>query len=131
MDTEKTLKAFFSECVLAGPEICPLANLTGPDTTSATLISTLNFALEALLAKPIPCPELLSYTSIWNPSPATTLYTAVKDKIFRLFYHSTQYPALSAMLYPVMTQNFAEILDTFDGLTESLAADETAAPPTP
>lgn len=49
MDTEKTLMAFFEECIDAGPLLCPFANLTGSDTTTPeTLLSSFNAGLQAL-----------------------------------------------------------------------------------
>ncbi|KAK2765146.1 hypothetical protein FQN54_008845 [Arachnomyces sp. PD_36] len=109
-DTEKTLKAFFSSCIEGGPSLCALANFNGPNTTTTDLLDAFNDALQALLDDPIISPPLLA-ASAWNPTPATTLYTAIKATIFASIYHATQYPGLAMSLEPILAQNFTGFLD--------------------
>ncbi|OJD19674.1 hypothetical protein AJ78_00406 [Emergomyces pasteurianus Ep9510] len=108
-DTEKSLNGFFSSCISAGPDLCALANLNGPDTTPEWLLSALNSAIEYLLANPLTAPPSL-VPFVWNPTPATNLLTTIKAFIFTQLYHASRYPDMSAVLYLVLTQNFTAIL---------------------
>lgn len=67
-DTEKSIKAFFSSCISAGPSLCALANFNGPNTTATDLLDAFNDALQALIDDPILAPPVLA-ASTWNPTP--------------------------------------------------------------
>ncbi|KAL9572234.1 hypothetical protein ACKAV7_003617 [Fusarium commune] len=53
-DTERALRNVFNECVDAGPETCPLANFSGPDTTGRDLLTAVHKLFEELIGKPAP-----------------------------------------------------------------------------
>ncbi|PGH15309.1 hypothetical protein AJ79_02474 [Helicocarpus griseus UAMH5409] len=109
-DTDKTLEAFFSSCIAAGPDLCPLAILNGPDTTAEWLLSSFNSAVEHLHANPLLAPPTLR-PAVWNPTPETTLDVAIKAYIFATLYHATKYPQMSALLTVVLTKNFTAIIE--------------------
>jgi pimeloyl-ACP methyl ester carboxylesterase len=110
-DTEGTLMAFFESCIDAGPLLCPLANLTGADTTTPeTLLSTFNEGLQALQESGQIAPASL-IPFVWDMWPDTRTYYAVKALTFAQLYHPTQYPLLALTLQPLMTQNFSAFLE--------------------
>lgn len=108
-DTEKSLDGFFSSCIAAGPELCALANFTGPGTTVADLHSALNSALTTLLENPLPTPPHLA-GFVWNHTPSTPLYNTIKAFIFTQLYHASRYPLLAAFLQPVLAKKFDVLL---------------------
>lgn len=125
-DTDTSLEAFFASCISAGPALCPLANLTGPNTTPATLVSSLNTALQSLLDDPKPAGGFASQVRI--PGPATNLYHGLKGMLFAMLYHASRYPEASAVLYLAMTQDWETLQAVGDVLTQAATAAAETVP---
>ena len=123
-DTERSLVGFFQACVSAGTDLCAIANVTGADTTAADLLSAFNAGLESLQKDPIIAPPTF-VPMVWNPVPTTTLYSALKSRIFADLYHPTRYPDLAIFMYPLLTRNFSAYLEPPP--PEVIAAVEAAA----
>lgn len=96
-DTERTLVNFFTECVNAGPQLCPLANYTGPDTTAEDLHKAYANVFQELLDNPIYVPD--DYVpSQWFQPGGNTVYLLLKYITLSLAYD----PLYFGTLYTVV-----------------------------
>lgn len=101
--TETALRNFFSECINAGPEICPLANYTGSDTTPQTLVEALDGAIQKLLDDKTPIDE--DYPLFpWQP-PSWTLYHEFKYRLLTVLYRPQQFSAVLSITLKALADN--------------------------
>ncbi|KAJ4351066.1 hypothetical protein N0V95_004170 [Ascochyta clinopodiicola] len=66
-DTERALVNFFTECVNVGPELCPIANFTGSNTTPEDLHNEFAKAIQELLDDPVLMPDDYQPPPWWQP----------------------------------------------------------------
>ncbi|KAJ4377477.1 hypothetical protein N0V83_000302 [Neocucurbitaria cava] len=128
-DTEVALVNFFRECVGAGPEACPLANLTGPSTTPESLHQELGKAFQQLLDEPVILPD--SYTPLsqpwWQPG-GITLYQELKYWLLVNLYQPAQFPTVYALVDGALKGNGQSVLET---LTTTPPSDNATTPEIP
>jgi pimeloyl-ACP methyl ester carboxylesterase len=96
-DTERALVNFFTECVNAGPQLCPLANFTGPDTTAEDLHKAYANVFQELLNEPVFLPD--EYVpGPWYQPGGNTVYLLLKYITLSLAYSPTQFGTLYSVV---------------------------------
>lgn len=107
-DTEVALLNFFKECVDAGPEVCPLANYTGPDTTPKDLHNELAKVFQELLDDPIIIPEWYQPPlQPWWQAGGITLYQELKYWMLVYLYRPDQYLTLFTLIDGALKRDWA------------------------
>lgn len=89
-DTERALLNFFTQCVNEGPESCPIANFTGPDTTPQDLHNAYAKVLQELLDDPVLMPEDYKPPAWWQPG-GITVYQMLKYLTLAAVYRPRQF----------------------------------------
>ncbi|KAF1923265.1 alpha/beta-hydrolase [Didymella exigua CBS 183.55] len=108
-DTERTLVNFFSECINAGVELCPIANLTGPDTTADDLHKAYAKVFQELIDDPIYLPE--DYVPApWYQPGNITAYALLKYITLGTLYSPLQYGILSHIIHLALKRDWAGAL---------------------
>ncbi|KAF2629121.1 alpha/beta-hydrolase [Macroventuria anomochaeta] len=92
-DTERAVLNFFTECVTAGPELCPIANFTGPDTTAEDLHKEYAKVFQELLDDPVFLPDDYRPASWYQPG-GNTIYLVLKHITLTLAYQPRQFGQL-------------------------------------
>jgi pimeloyl-ACP methyl ester carboxylesterase len=96
-DTERSLLNFFTECVNIGPEICTIANFTGPETTAEDLHNEYAKIIQELIDEPVFMPDDYQFSSWIQPGG----YPVVQDVKFHTYtqlYRPSQFPVLNMKL---------------------------------
>ncbi len=92
-DTERAVVNFFTECVNAGPVLCPIANYTGPDTTSEDLHIEFAKVFQELIDEPVYLPD--NYTPRpWYQPGGIPVYTVLKTLALVMSYQPIQFGTL-------------------------------------
>jgi pimeloyl-ACP methyl ester carboxylesterase len=89
-DTDRALLSFFTECVNVGPELCPIANFTGPDTTAEDLHKEYAKVFQELLDDPVTLPDSYQPSPWWQPGNLS-VFLLLKEYTFALAYSPTQF----------------------------------------
>ena len=92
-DTERALVNFFTECVTVGPELCPIANFTGPDTTAEDLHKEYANVFQELLDNPVFMPDDYQPRPWWQPT-GMTIYQELKYLTLVFAYRPRQFASL-------------------------------------
>tara|TARA_R110002003_G_scaffold534_23_gene20372 strand:- start:3645 stop:4856 length:1212 start_codon:yes stop_codon:yes gene_type:complete len=106
-DTEVALLDFFRECIDAGPELCPLANYTFPDTTPQSLHIEFAKVFQELLDNPITLPDAYQPASQPWWQPGITLYQDLKYWILVYLYRPDQFPILLAFIQTALARDWS------------------------
>lgn len=112
-DTERAIVNFFNECVKAGPEICPLANFTGPKTTAEDLHLALADVLQELLDDPIYLPETYQPSPWWQPGTNIPLYRELKYVLLALAYRPNQFAQLYYYVDIALQRDWTTLIETY------------------
>ncbi|CAM1505166.1 Fc.00g108030.m01.CDS01 [Cosmosporella sp. VM-42] len=106
-DTETALLNFFSDCIKAGTKICPIANYTGPETTSHILLSSLAEVFQEIIDDPITLPDSYPVTAAqwWQPGNMD-LYLEFKNLLFSQLYRPDQYFAVLDLVSGALDRNW-------------------------
>ena len=96
--TDNSLNNFFTECIAAGPEKCPFANQTGPDTTPQDLTAALGEVFQELIDEPIILPDNFPLRYWWQPG-GLNLLNQLKFNIFNGLYNPTSFTILMIQIY--------------------------------
>jgi pimeloyl-ACP methyl ester carboxylesterase len=92
-DTERALVNFFTECINVGPQLCPIANLTGPDTTAEDLHKAYAKVFQELIDEPVFLPD--DYVPApWYQPGGNTAYLLLKYVTLSLAYNPRQFGTL-------------------------------------
>lgn len=110
-DTERTVVNGLNECVKAGPEICPIANYTGPDTTAEDLHKELAEAFQELLDDPIYLPDDFTPRQWYQPG-GFNLYILMKSYVFLSVYQPTQLGALWSYSKAMLDRDWEGLIET-------------------
>lgn len=105
-DTEVALLNFFRECIDAGPELCPLANYTGPDTTPQSLHMEVGKVFQDLISNPITMSDTYKPSSQPWWQPGVTLYQDLKYWILVYLYRPNQFPILLSFIQTALTRDW-------------------------
>lgn len=125
-DTENSIAHFFQECIEAGPELCPLANFTGPDTTPNTLMKALVDVLEQVNDENITLSENYPAPSFFHSGEGLPLLGELKFGSLVLAYRPDQYPALFATINSTLHRDFTAITElTIEDQQKLAATNET------
>lgn len=104
-DADKSFQKFLEQCVDAGPEYCPLANITtnGTEATATSLAHTVSTFLSELEANQSVIPNGMGpYTfQIGLDSPSAA--AVIKRHIMLQLYSADQYLGLAALLADALT----------------------------
>lgn len=92
--TDSSLNNFFSECIAAGPEKCPFANQTGPDTTPQDLTAALAEVFQELIDI---LPDNFPLQYWWQPG-GLSLLNQLEFNIFNGLYNPTSFTILMAQI---------------------------------
>ncbi|CAO2647322.1 Nn.00g082440.m01.CDS01 [Neocucurbitaria sp. VM-36] len=127
-DTEIALLNFFQECVNAGPEACPIANFTGPNTTPKELHEEIGKAFQELLDQPIILPDsYIPPSQEWWQPGGITLYQELKYWMLVLLYRPDQFGNLYGLIDATLKRDGQSWVET---LTEP-ASDNATTPEIP
>ncbi|KAJ3549577.1 hypothetical protein NM208_g435 [Fusarium decemcellulare] len=121
---DDSLSNYFSECITAGPTVCPLANYSGPSTKPQDLTSALNEAFAELIKNPVLLPDSFPPLLPWWQPGGVTLYSQLKYRAFTFLYNAGKFGKLNNIVSLTLARNWT-------GLTELIAdvpADELKAP---
>ncbi|THC94863.1 hypothetical protein EYZ11_005664 [Aspergillus tanneri] len=106
--TQASLLNFFSECVNAGPSLCPIANFSGPETTPEDLMDAIAEVFQELRDQPIYLPD--SYVSPlpqpWWRLGKRPLLSELKYSILVFLYQPAQFPALSMIISQALARDW-------------------------
>ncbi|KAH6629591.1 putative hydrolases or acyltransferase [Boeremia exigua] len=92
-DTERAMVNGFTECVNAGPTLCPLANLTGPDTTADDIHKELAKVFQELIDEPVYFPDDWSPKQ-WLQPGGIPIFTVLKSMLLTLSYSAVDLGSL-------------------------------------
>lgn len=92
-DTERALLNFFTECINVGPELCPIANFTGPDATAEDLHEAYAMVFQELLDSPILMPSNYVPPPWWQPG-GISVYQLLKYSTLAAVYRPRQFGEL-------------------------------------
>ncbi|KAF2740823.1 putative hydrolases or acyltransferase [Polyplosphaeria fusca] len=104
--TELALDNYFRECVAAGPEICPFANMTGPATTADDLHAELGKVFQELVDDPVIVPDTIPPVSPWWQPGGSMLLVNIKTIMYAWLYRPEQYGLLTYLLSEVFARNW-------------------------
>jgi pimeloyl-ACP methyl ester carboxylesterase len=108
--TDDALMNILNECVIAGPEFCPLAYFTGPDTSGESLMTALSEAFQDLADNPIFMDETYeNYLPWWRPD-RIPLFHEIKNGIFQFIYNPNQVSLVIPMLTAVLSKEWKAFL---------------------
>ncbi|PKY04117.1 alpha/beta-hydrolase [Aspergillus campestris IBT 28561] len=105
--TDASLDHFFTECIAAGPDLCPFANFTGPDTKPKDLSAALGKVYQELIDKPIVLPKNYPTTTLpwWQPG-GISLLGQVKFSIFSALYQPSSFTTLMASISAALSREW-------------------------
>lgn len=113
-NTEDAFDKFLSDCVEAGPEVCLLANYSGPSTTEEDLKTAVVDLFDALIEiKELP-EEYDDYKEIF-PYGGNSVLILLKNYIIGNLYGPVQYPALAKLVYNALEGNWLEAFSVEEG----------------
>lgn len=105
--TEVSLLNFLHECVNAGPEVCTIANFSGPGTTAQDLHNELGVVFDELLQNPTvrPTEQLKVPLAFWQ-SGSVTWYQDLKYSILTQLYQPIQFSSLTLTLEAILKRDW-------------------------
>ena len=109
-DTERAVVNFFRECINVGPELCPIANFTGPDTTAEDLHREFAKVFQELLNDPVPLPDDYAPTPWYQPGSADT-YILLKYITLSLAYTPAQFGELYLLVDIALKRDWEQAFD--------------------
>lgn len=117
-DTERTLVNFFTQCVNAGPQLCTIANFTGPDATAEDLHKAYADVFQELLDDPVFLPD--DYVSDpWYQPGGNTVHRLLKDITLGLLYFPRGFGTLSLVIDIALRRDWEQAFETISGLLNS------------
>lgn len=108
--TDASLENFFSECITAGPERCPFANFTGPDTKPQDLTAALSKVFQELIDDPIILPDSYPSSPWWQPG-GLTLLGQLKFHIYSFVYYPSSFTTLMTIISTALARNWSLYMD--------------------
>lgn len=103
--TDNSLNNFFSECIAAGPEKCPFANQTGPDTTPQDLTAALGEVFQELIDEPIILPDNFPLQYWWQPG-GLNLLNQLKFGIFNALFNPSSSTVLMVQIHMAFSREW-------------------------
>ena len=123
-DTERSLLNFFTECVNMGPELCAIANFTGPDTTAEDLHQEYAKIIQELLYDPIYMPD--DYQAMpWAQLGGVPILQDVKLYTYTQLYRPWQFPVLNLVMNIAFKRDWKYWIEV---VTTPLPANSTEIP---
>lgn len=106
-ETDESIAHFFEECVEAGVDICPLANHTGANTTSQSLMHALNQSLRKMQAANITFPSDFPPPLYYQSAEGLTLFGQVKSGMHNFAYRPNEYLSLLSSINSTLSNDEA------------------------
>lgn len=122
-DTERAVLNYFTECVNAGPEACPLANFTGPGTTPRKLLEEYANVFQELLDDPVYMPDDYSPVLWWQPG-GITVYLVLKYLTLGFAYGPDQFGALNIMVDLAFRRDWEQAIELLTSLSNFTTPEE-------
>ncbi|KAF4465968.1 alpha beta-hydrolase [Fusarium albosuccineum] len=112
-DVEATLSNYFNQCIEAGPTLCPLANYSGSDTTSKSLMNALSEVFEYLRENPILLAEEIQaiQPEWWFPPGSMTVYYKLKASIMNGIFSPAAFGGVTKTISDALARNWTTYTD--------------------
>lgn len=123
LDTDKVFLGFLDTCVKAGPELCAIANFSGPDTTADDLLQLTYDMFEYLLESGLPLGANLT-SALWDKDQPGTVYYNLKSILFEYLYSPSTWPLGAQLLQAFLLQDFSIFTESLNETTNLIQYSE-------
>ena len=111
--TDDVFITFLLSCIEAGPDYCPLANITGPATNADDLLNLTNNAFQYLLDSNLLLGKNRG-SGYWDTFKPATVYEQLKVVLFSLLYSPVNWPYLADAMVQPLQLNFTGFTTDID-----------------
>ena len=122
-DVEFALSNFFSECIKAGPTLCPPANFTGPSSKPRDLIEALSDAIQELIDNPVILPDSYPVRYWWQPG-GNPLHLQFKFNLMNSLFNPMSLIYTTQLTQSALTRNWTAVQELMEAVESGASSSE-------